>query len=71
MFLPDIELHGFNDVRQREIHTAKPLVPESSASEFELAIEKLKGHKSAGIDQIPAESFKAGCRTISPEIHSI
>jgi hypothetical protein len=36
-------------------HTAEPLVPEPSALEAELAIEKLKSHKSPGIDQIPAE----------------
>ena len=35
-------VHGVNDVRQTEIHTAEPLVPESSAFEVELAIEKLK-----------------------------
>jgi len=29
-----------------------------------LAIEKIKNHKSAGIDQIPAELIKAGGRTI-------
>jgi len=45
---------GINDVRQREIHTAEPLVPEPSGCEFELAIEKLKRHKSPGIDQILA-----------------
>jgi hypothetical protein len=28
--------------------------------EVELAIEKLKSHKSPGIDQIPAELIKAG-----------
>jgi len=44
LFLPAIELHGVNDVRQTEIHPAEPLVPEPSASEFELAIEKLKSH---------------------------
>jgi len=32
-------------------------VPESSAFEVELAIEKLKSHKSQGIDEIPAEMF--------------
>ena len=46
-------------VRQAEIHTAEPLVPEPSALEVELAIEKLKSHKSPGIDQIPAELIKA------------
>jgi hypothetical protein len=55
-----LNVHWVNDVRQTEIHTAKPLVPEPSALEFELAIEKLKSHKSRGIDQIPAEFIKAG-----------
>jgi len=36
---------------------------------FELAIEKLKSHKSPGIDQIPAELIKTGGRTIYLEIH--
>jgi len=29
-----------------------------------MAIEKVKSHKSPGIDQMPAELIKAGCRTI-------
>jgi len=33
-----LNVHGVNDVRQTKIHTAEPLVPEPSASEFELAI---------------------------------
>jgi hypothetical protein len=49
-----------NDVRQSEIHTTEPLVPGPSASEIELAIEKLKSHKLPGVDQIPAELIKAG-----------
>jgi len=40
------------------MHTAEPLVPEPSASEVELAIEKLKSYKSPGVDQIPAELRK-------------
>jgi len=48
-----LNVHGFKDVRQTEIHTAEPLMPKLSA--FELAIEKLKRHTSPGIDQIPAE----------------
>jgi hypothetical protein len=43
-------------------------VPELSAFEFEMAIEKLKGHKSPGIDQIPAELIKAGGRIFRSEI---
>jgi len=42
--------HGVNDVRQAEIHTAVPLVLEPSDFEAELAIEKLKIHKSPGFD---------------------
>jgi len=44
-----LNVHGVNDVRQTEMNTAEPLAPEPSASKFELAIEKLKSHKSPGI----------------------
>ena len=37
----------------------------------ELAIEKLKNHKSPGIDQIPAELIKAGGGTFCLEIHKL
>jgi hypothetical protein len=36
-----------------------------------MAIEKLKRHKSPGIDQIPAELIKAGGRKIRSEIHKL
>jgi len=36
-----------------------------------LAIEKLKGHKSPGSDQIPAELYKAGGRIFCVEIHKL
>ena len=65
-----LNIHEVNDVRQAELHTAEPLVPEPSAFEVELAVEKLKSHKSPGIDEIPAELFKAGGRTIRSEIHT-
>ena len=39
-----LNIHGVNDVRQTELHTAEPQVPEPSTSEAELAIEKLKRH---------------------------
>jgi len=44
-FFQLLNVHGVKDFRQTEIHTAEPLVPEPSASEVELAIEKLKSHK--------------------------
>ena len=64
-------VHGVNDVRQKEIHTADPLVPEPSAFEAEMAVGKLKRHISPGTDQIPAELFKAEGRTIYSEIHKL
>ena len=45
-----LNVHGVDDVRHTEIHTAETLVPGPSAFEFELAIEKLIRHKSPGID---------------------
>jgi hypothetical protein len=33
---------GVNDVSQTEIHTSEPVVPEPSAFEVDMAIEKLK-----------------------------
>jgi hypothetical protein len=46
-------------------------VPEPSVLGVELAIEKLKSHKSPGIDQIPAELIKADSRTIRSAIHKL
>jgi hypothetical protein len=66
-----LNVHGVCDVKQAQIHTAEPLVPEPSVLEFELAIEKLKSHKSLGIDQIPAELIKVGGRTIRYAIHKL
>ena len=43
-FSQPFSIHGVNDVKQTELHTAEPLVPELSAFEVELAIEKLKSH---------------------------
>ena len=63
-------VRGVIDVRKRELHTAEPLVPEPNALGCDLAVEKLKSHKSPGIDQIPAELIKAGGRTIRYEIHA-
>ena len=71
IFPPAIKRVWFKEVRQAEIHTAKPLKSEPSAAEFELAIVKLKSHKSPGIDQIPAELIKAGGRTICLEIRKL
>jgi hypothetical protein len=38
-------IHWISDVRQTEIHTAESLLPEPSAFEVQMAIEKIKKHK--------------------------
>jgi hypothetical protein len=43
-----LNVHGVHDVRQMDIHTAEPLVPEPSLVEVEIAIGKLKSYKSPG-----------------------
>jgi len=70
-FSQQLNEHEDNDVKQAEITIVEPLVPEASAFEFELAIGKVKNHKSPGIDQIPIELIKAGCRTICYAIHKL
>jgi len=66
-----LNVHGVKDVREMAIHTAEPLVPEPTASEFEMVIEKLKSNTSPDIDQIPAELIKVEGRTIRYEIHKL
>jgi hypothetical protein len=46
-------------------------VPEPSALEVELAVERIKCNKSPGIDQIPVELIKAWSRTICSEIRKL
>jgi hypothetical protein len=39
LFFQLLNVHGVNGVRQAEIRSAEPLVPESSSFEVEIAIE--------------------------------
>jgi hypothetical protein len=55
-------------INRTEIHTAELAVLEPSVFGFEMAVEKLKRHKSPCIDRTPAELIRAGSRTISSEI---
>ena len=71
LFLPAIQCACVKDVGQAEIHTAEPLVPEPSATEVELAIDKLKSHKSPGVDQIPGKLIKVDGGTICLKIHKL
>jgi len=49
-----LDVHGVNDVRQTEMYTAKPLVPEPSSFKDETAIETEK-FKSLAVYQITSE----------------
>jgi hypothetical protein len=65
-----LNVHGVH-VRQMDIYTAEPLVPEPSLVEVEIAIGNLKSYKSPGTDNIPAELIKAGAETLYSEIHRL
>jgi hypothetical protein len=47
-------------IRQTEIRTAEPFVPEPSISEVKVAVGKLKRCKLPGSDQILAELIQGG-----------
>ena len=66
-----LNVHRVHDIRQTESHTTEPLIFEPSAFEVDLAIEKLKSHKSPSIGKNTAELFKEGCRTIRFQIHKL
>ena len=46
-------------------------MPEQSVFEVEMAVEKLKSHKSPSIFQIPAELINAECKTFRSEINKL
>jgi hypothetical protein len=66
-----LNVHGTGGVRQTEIHTAEPFVPEHSSSDVEVAIGKLKRYNSPGVDQIQAELIQAGGETLRSEVHKL
>jgi hypothetical protein len=64
-------LHNFSDVRQTEVHTTEPLVPEPNRLKVEIAITKFKKYKSPGSDQIPAELIQAEGKILLFAIHKL
>jgi hypothetical protein len=66
-----LNVHGVHNVRQKDIHTAEPFVPEPILVEVETAIGKLKSYKSPGTDEIPAKLIKAGGETLFSQIHKL
>jgi hypothetical protein len=53
------------------MHTAQPLVPEPSASEVKITIEKLKRYKSPVINQIPTELIQTEGNKLCNDIHKL
>jgi hypothetical protein len=68
-----LNVQGPWSIRQAEIRTAEPFVPEPSAAEVEVevAIRKLKRYRAPGSDQIPTELIQAGGETLHSEIHKL
>jgi hypothetical protein len=70
-FCQILNVQGPEGIRQTEIHTAEPFVPEPSSTEFEVGIKKMKRYKAPGSDQIAAELLQAGEETLHSEIHKL
>jgi hypothetical protein len=66
-----LNVYRDSDVRQIEIYTAEPLVPDSSPFKVDIAIVKLKSYKSSGSDQIAAELIQAVGETLWSKIHKL
>ena len=54
-----------------EIQTAKPLIPDPTLLEVEIAIENLKKYNSPGIDQILAELIQDSGNSLLTEIYKL
>ncbi|PNF18055.1 hypothetical protein B7P43_G06939, partial [Cryptotermes secundus] len=66
-----LNVHTVSDIRQTEIDTAEPIIPDPSTFEVESAIAKLKRYKSPGSEQIPAELIQAGGEILRSKIHNL
>jgi hypothetical protein len=53
-----MNVHRVSDIKQLEIQTAEPLVPEPSHFGVKIAIAALRMYKLPGSDQIPAEPIQ-------------
>jgi hypothetical protein len=65
------QLLNVSDVRQIEIHTAEPLVPDPSPFDVEIAIAKLKRYKSPGSNEILTELIQARHEILRSKIHKV
>jgi hypothetical protein len=64
-------VYGAGGVRQPEMYTAEPFLPEPKNSKFDVTAGKLERCQSPGIDQIPAEQIQAGEKTLRSEIYKL
>jgi hypothetical protein len=64
-------VYRVSDIRQIEIHTVGPLVPDPRPFDVETAIENLKWYKSSCSDQIPAELIQTWEEILRSEIHKL
>jgi hypothetical protein len=71
LLLSTIKCPAGGGIRQTEIQTPEPFVPEPSISEVEVAVGKLKSYKLPGADHIPAELIQAGGETLHSKIHKL
>jgi hypothetical protein len=65
-----LNVYAVHEVRQVDIKTVEPFVPELSIVEVEIVITNLRRYKSLCTDHIPAELLKAGGETNS-EVHKL
>jgi hypothetical protein len=63
-FICLLSVHRVSDVKQMEIHTAKPLVSDPDTFEVEFAIAWLKRNTLPGNYQILSELIQAGDETL-------
>jgi hypothetical protein len=66
-----LTVYKVSDVRQIEIYTAEPLVPEPSPFKIEIPIAKLKSYKSPSSDQIPTELIQVGGETLRSALYKL
>jgi hypothetical protein len=64
-------VHNVSEVKQAEVHTAEPLVPDPSQLEVEIAIATLEKYTSLGSDEILAEQIQARGEILLSEIHKL
>jgi hypothetical protein len=67
--LLNVQVYRISDVRQIGIYTAEPLIPDPSPFEGEIVIADLKSYISPDSDEIPAELFQAGGKTLRKEAY--